>query len=198
MLITEMCGDAIDRSAAGASEVLGRAGLPRFHFQALVTGSARSQRRVTMVSSASLVVRGEIPFRGRDADYRAIPVDTKPEDLLISHISINFDNDRLRGGDPLFVYGRHRPGADASCPRIGRPAEGGRRRRRHSPLGSTALHARRERARALAGVGRDRDGCHRFDPAAGREHQAAARVVGAIRIGGGRLVRQPIPLFRGG
>jgi len=35
MLITEMCGDAIDRSAAGGSETLGRAGLPRFHFQAL-------------------------------------------------------------------------------------------------------------------------------------------------------------------
>ncbi len=35
--------------------------------------------------------RGENPFRGRDADYRAIPSDTRPEDLLISHISINFD-----------------------------------------------------------------------------------------------------------
>jgi D-proline reductase (dithiol) PrdB len=30
-------------------------------------------------------------FRGRDADYRAIPSTTTPSDLLCSHISINFD-----------------------------------------------------------------------------------------------------------
>ena len=36
-------------------------------------------------------MRGANPFRGRDPDYRAIPADTKPEELLISHISINFD-----------------------------------------------------------------------------------------------------------
>jgi hypothetical protein len=94
---------------------------PDFTSAPWVTGSARSQRRVTMVSSAGLAAPGGTPFRGRDADYRAIPADTKPEDLLIIHISINFDHDRLGGGDPLFVYGRHRPGADkASCPRIGR------------------------------------------------------------------------------
>jgi D-proline reductase (dithiol) PrdB len=37
------------------------------------------------------VRRGEDPFRGRDADYRAVPADTRPQDLLVSHISINFD-----------------------------------------------------------------------------------------------------------
>ena len=46
---------------------------------------------VAIVSSAGLVVRGEEPFRGRDADYRAIPGNTIPSELLISHISINFD-----------------------------------------------------------------------------------------------------------
>jgi D-proline reductase (dithiol) PrdB len=64
---------------------------PNFTTRPWVTGSALSQRRVAIVSSAGLVVRGETPFRGRDADYRVIPSDTKPEDLLISHISINFD-----------------------------------------------------------------------------------------------------------
>ena len=47
--------------------------------------------RVAIVSSAGLVRRGEEPFRGRDPDYRVIPADTKPRELLISHISINFD-----------------------------------------------------------------------------------------------------------
>ena len=43
------------------------------------------------MSSAGLVVKGETPFRGRDPDYRVIPTTTQPDQLLISHISINFD-----------------------------------------------------------------------------------------------------------
>src|SRR6202521_4609227 len=64
---------------------------PNFETTPWVTGPALSRRRVAIVSSAGLVVRGEDPFRGRDPDYRAIPVDTKPDELLVSHISINFD-----------------------------------------------------------------------------------------------------------
>lgn len=64
---------------------------PDFKTKPWVTGPSLSQRRVAIVSSAGLVVRGENPFRGRDPDYRAIPADIKPEELLISHISINFD-----------------------------------------------------------------------------------------------------------
>jgi D-proline reductase (dithiol) PrdB len=64
---------------------------PDFVTRPWAKGPALSRRRVAVVSSAGLVVRGETPFRGRDPDYRAIPADTKPEELLISHISINFD-----------------------------------------------------------------------------------------------------------
>jgi D-proline reductase (dithiol) PrdB len=64
---------------------------PHFETTPWVTGPALSQRRVAIVSSAGLVVRGEDPFRGRDADYRVIPADTEPDQLLISHISVNFD-----------------------------------------------------------------------------------------------------------
>ncbi len=64
---------------------------PNFETTPWVTGPALSRRRVAIVSSAGLVVRGENPFRGRDPDYRAIPADTKPEELLGSHISVNFD-----------------------------------------------------------------------------------------------------------
>ncbi len=64
---------------------------PDFETRPWVTGPALSQRRVAIVSSAGLVVRGKNPFRGRDPDYHAIPVTTRPENLLISHISINFD-----------------------------------------------------------------------------------------------------------
>ena len=64
---------------------------PDFATRPWVVGLPLAQRRVAIVSSAGLVVRGEDPFRGRDPDYRAIPASTTPEDLLCSHISINFD-----------------------------------------------------------------------------------------------------------
>jgi len=64
---------------------------PDFERRPWVTGPALSERRVAIVSSAGLVVRSQDPFRGRDPDYRVIPAETRPERLLISHISINFD-----------------------------------------------------------------------------------------------------------
>ena len=76
---------------AGQAKRLAELECPDFATRPWVGGPPLSQRRVAIVSSAGLVRRGENPFRGRDADYRAIPSDTRPEDLLISHISINFD-----------------------------------------------------------------------------------------------------------
>jgi len=64
---------------------------PDFATRPWVTGPALSQRRIAIVSSAGLVVRGEDPFRGRDPHYHAIPATIAAEDLLCSHISINFD-----------------------------------------------------------------------------------------------------------
>jgi D-proline reductase (dithiol) PrdB len=64
---------------------------PDFATTPWVTGPPLSQRRVAIVSSAGLVLRGETPFRGRDPDYRAIPTGTRPDQLMVSHISINFD-----------------------------------------------------------------------------------------------------------
>ena len=64
---------------------------PNFTTTPWVEGPPLAQRRVAIVSSAGLVVRGETPFRGRDADYRTIPATTRSDELLISHISINFD-----------------------------------------------------------------------------------------------------------
>ena len=65
---------------------------PDFTTRPWVTGPALAQRRVAIVSSAGLVVRGEEPFRGGGADYRSIPADTRAKDLLISHVSINFED----------------------------------------------------------------------------------------------------------
>lgn len=64
---------------------------PDFATKPWVNGRPLSERRVAIVSSAGLLVRGGVPFRGRDPDYHTIPPGTCPEDLLISHVSINFD-----------------------------------------------------------------------------------------------------------
>ena len=69
---------------------------PEFETRPWVTGPALSRRRVVIVSSAGLVLRGEDPFRGRDPHYQAIPATMRPEDLLCSHISINFDRTGLQ------------------------------------------------------------------------------------------------------
>ena len=64
---------------------------PQFTTTPWIEGPPLAERRLAIVSSAGLVVRGEDPFRGRDADFRVIPGATNPSELLISHISVNFD-----------------------------------------------------------------------------------------------------------
>ena len=70
------------RAAAAAAPVI--AGGRRSGGRAIIA-------RPPIVSSAGLVVRGEKPFRGRDPDYRVIPSETRPDQLMFSHISINLD-----------------------------------------------------------------------------------------------------------
>jgi D-proline reductase (dithiol) PrdB len=69
---------------------------PDFETRPYVSGPPLPGRRIAIVSSAGLFRRGTEPFRGRDADYRVIPADIKWEDLLTSHISVNFDRTGLQ------------------------------------------------------------------------------------------------------
>jgi D-proline reductase (dithiol) PrdB len=64
---------------------------PDFKTTPWVEGPPLPRRRVAIVSTAGLVVRGEKVFRGRDPDFRAVPSSTRPDQLLMSHISINHD-----------------------------------------------------------------------------------------------------------
>ncbi len=75
----------------GQAKRLAELECPDFETRPWVTGAALSRCRVAIVSSAGLVVRSDNPFRGRDPDYRRIPITTKKNELLCSHISINFD-----------------------------------------------------------------------------------------------------------
>ena len=81
----------LDKLPAAQAERYASLECPDFATRPWVTGPPLAERRVAVVSSAGLVVRGERPFRGREADYRVIPGTTRPDQLLCSHISINFD-----------------------------------------------------------------------------------------------------------
>jgi D-proline reductase (dithiol) PrdB len=64
---------------------------PSFAARPFVAGPPLAQRRIAVVSTAGLVRRGERPFVSGETGYRAIPNDTKPGDILLTHASVNFD-----------------------------------------------------------------------------------------------------------
>ena len=46
---------------------------------------------LALISTAGLHRRGDRPFRPGDGSYRVIPAETPARDLVMSHISVNFD-----------------------------------------------------------------------------------------------------------
>ena len=61
------------------------------HFKATPFNAAAAERRVTLVSSAGLILRGQRPLLARDVGYRELPAGTAEGDILCSHVSTNFD-----------------------------------------------------------------------------------------------------------
>ncbi len=59
----------------------------------LVSGPALSQRRVALITTAGLHNRDDSPFdtTGNGTDYRVIVDQTDDADLVMSHMSVNFD-----------------------------------------------------------------------------------------------------------
>jgi len=55
------------------------------------SGPALSARRVAIVSSAALHPRREAPMLPGTADYRVLPAGLAAGDILMSHVSINYD-----------------------------------------------------------------------------------------------------------
>jgi D-proline reductase (dithiol) PrdB len=52
---------------------------------------APGRRHVAIVSSAGLIVRGQRPTLANDTGYRPIASGVADEDILCSHVSVNFD-----------------------------------------------------------------------------------------------------------
>ncbi len=64
---------------------------PVFDTTPFVNGPPLSDRRVAIFSSAALIRRGDKPFPFGSGEYRAVPSNWNNDEILISHVSINFD-----------------------------------------------------------------------------------------------------------
>ena len=64
---------------------------PTFEETPWAEGPALKDRRVALISTAGLQRRNDRPFSVASLDYRIIPGDIAASDLIISHISTNFD-----------------------------------------------------------------------------------------------------------
>ena len=64
---------------------------PTFAVHPWVAGPPLRQRRVAIISTAGLHRRSDRPFEGMAGDYRVILKECTARDLVMTHISTNFD-----------------------------------------------------------------------------------------------------------
>jgi D-proline reductase (dithiol) PrdB len=72
-------------------DAVANAACPSFDTTPFVSGPRLAERRVAIVSSAALIRRGDTPFPFGSAEVRFLPAAAPLNDLLVSHVSINFD-----------------------------------------------------------------------------------------------------------
>ena len=65
--------------------------LPDYGPTPFARGPELARRRVAIITTAGLHVRGDRPFELGSADYRVIPGDVPSSDVVMSHISVNYD-----------------------------------------------------------------------------------------------------------
>ncbi len=119
---------------------------PTFEAAPWVTGPPLSRRKLALISTAGLHRRGDRPFAPNAADYRIIPGDTPAEELVMSHISTNFDRTGfMQDWNVVFPLGRLRELTELGV--IGALAD-----YHYSFMGATEPARLGETARRLAGI----------------------------------------------
>jgi D-proline reductase (dithiol) PrdB len=81
----------LDRMSAHERDHYLAMSCPTFDTLPWVEGPPLTHRKVALISTAGLQRRGDRPFSPGATDYRIIPADTPSTDLVMSHISTNFD-----------------------------------------------------------------------------------------------------------
>ena len=118
---------------------------PGFETTPFASGPPLAERRVAVVTSAGLVRRGERPFVSGDVDYRVLPADTPANQILMSHVSVNFDRTAFQR-DINVVFPLDRLRAMAAAGAIGSLAA-----THYSFMGATDPRGMEANARAVAG-----------------------------------------------
>ena len=120
--------------------------LPDFGPTPWVGGPPLAQRRVALVTTAGLQRRGDIAFEAGSADYRLIAAETPAADIVMSHVSVNYDRTGFQEDvNVVFPLARLRELAAAGA--IGSVAAF-----HYSFMGAASIRAMAFAARALAGL----------------------------------------------
>ena len=118
---------------------------PIFDSTPFVAGPPLTDRRVAIVSTAGLQRRHDRPFSASAGDYRIIPADTEPDDIVMSHVSPNFDRTGFQA-DVNVAFPLERLHEMAADGEIGSVAD-----LHYSFMGASVPDALEEKARELAG-----------------------------------------------
>ena len=81
----------LDQFPGPMRSLLAKLECPSFESQPWVEGPPLSRRRIAIVSTAGLHKRDDRPFTSVSEEYRVIPGDIVANDLVMSHLSTNFD-----------------------------------------------------------------------------------------------------------
>lgn len=120
--------------------------LPRFDATPFATGPPLAERRVALISTAGLQLRDDRPFAPSATDYRVLPGDARASDLVMSHVSANFDRTGFaQDWNIAFPLDRLRELAAAGT--VGSVADF-----HYSLMGATAPERLESTARELAGL----------------------------------------------
>ncbi len=123
--------------------------LPTFETTPWADGPPLAARRIALITTAGLHRRDDTPFVADSGEYRIIPDDTDMNDLVMSHISTNFDRTGFyRDLNVVFPIDRLRELQGAGV--IGSIA-----RRHFAFMGATPPHLMEPLARDLAGIMRE-------------------------------------------
>jgi D-proline reductase (dithiol) PrdB len=119
---------------------------PTFDTAPWVVGPPLNEQKVALISTAGLHRRGDRPFSQGASDYRLITADTPSAELVMSHISTNFDRTGFQQDwNVVFPLDRLRELAEAG--EIGHVA-----RYHYSFMGATDPEALEPRARELGQI----------------------------------------------
>jgi D-proline reductase (dithiol) PrdB len=119
---------------------------PSFERTPWVIGPALRERRLVIISTAGLHRKGDRPFTVGATDYRIIPVTVAANDLVMSHLSTNFDRTGFQQ-DWNVVFPLDRLKELVACGEIGSLAQ-----YHYSFMGASDPRPMEDTVRRLAGI----------------------------------------------